>query len=568
MSNEVEKPSNFIYNMILEDVEAGENDGRVHTRFPPEPNGYLHIGHAKAALLNYNLARAFDGKFNLRFDDTNPVAEEEEFVDSIIADLQWLGVDWEDRLFFSSDSFDTKYEFATRLIRAGKAYVCDLGPEEIREYRGTLTEPGRESPYRDRSVEENLDLFDRMRRGEFPDGARVLRARIDMTSGNLNMRDPVLYRILHATHHRTGNDWCIYPMYDFDHPFTDALEGITHSLCSIEYSDHRPLYDWIVDNAVELMPDATRSRSRQTEFARLNVTHMVLSKRKLRRLVGDGHVEGWDDPRMPTISGMRRRGITPAAIADFQERVGVARSDSLVDLTMFKFCIRNDLEDKAERRMVVLDPLKVTITNWPEDREELVTLENIPGDEGAGTRQAPFGREIFIERDDFMEDPPRKFHRLSPGEEIRLKGAYAIKCEEVIKDSGGNVVELHCTYDPATQSGNDTSGRKIRGVAHWVSASHAVAIDVRLYDTLFLEETPEEEGDGDFTASINPDSLQLLSGVPAEPAITDTPAGGRLQFMRKGYFYLDPEDAAGDRLTFNRIVPLKDTWAKIKKKGK
>jgi len=568
MSNEAETPSNFIYNMILEDVERGENDGRVHTRFPPEPNGYLHIGHAKAALLNYNLALAFDGKFNLRFDDTNPVAEEEEFVDSIIADLQWLGVDWEDRLFFSSDSFDTKYEFARRLIKAGRAYVCDLGPEEIREYRGTLTEPGRESPYRDRSIEENLDLFERMREGEFPDGARVLRARIDMASGNLNMRDPVLYRILHATHHRTGDAWCIYPMYDFDHPFTDALEGITHSLCSIEYSDHRPLYDWIVDNAVELMPDATRCRSRQTEFARLNMTHMVLSKRKLRRLVTDGHVEGWDDPRMPTISGMRRRGITPEAIADFQERVGVARSDSLVDLTMFKFCIRNDLEDKAERRMVVLDPLKVTITNWPEDREERVTLENIPRDESAGTRQVPFGGEIFIERDDFMEDPPKKFHRLSPGEEIRLKGAYAIKCEEVIKDAEGNVVELRCTYDPATQSGNDTSGRKIRGVAHWVSARHAVAIDVRLYDTLFLEESPEDEGDGDFTASINPDSLELLSGVPAEPAIADTGAGDRLQFMRKGYFYLDPEDAPGNRLTFNRIVPLKDTWAKIKKKGK
>ena len=566
MGNESEIQSNFIYNMILDDVEQGKNEGRVHTRFPPEPNGYLHIGHVKAALLNYNLAQAFDGKFNLRFDDTNPVAEEEEFVESIIDDLRWLGVDWEDRLFFSSDTFDNKFEFARRLIEAGRAYVCDLSPDEIREYRGTLTEPGRDSPHRDRSIEENLDLFERMRQGEFADGSRVLRAKIDMSSGNLNMRDPVLYRILHASHHRTGDKWCIYPMYDFDHPFTDTLEGITHSLCSIEYSDHRPLYDWVVDNAVELYPEVVRCRSRQTEFARLNMTHLVLSKRKLRRLVEEGHVEGWDDPRMPTIAGLRRRGVTPEAIADFQERVGVARSDSVVDLAMFKFCIRNDLESKAPRRMVALEPLKLVITNWPEDKIEMVELDNIPGDDGAGRRQVPFGREIYIEREDFMEDPPKKFFRLSPGDEVRLIGAYAVKCEEVIKDGDGNIVELRCTYDPKTRSGNDTSGRKIRGALHWVEATEATRIDVRLYDILFIEEDPEEREDGDFTAAINPDSLRILTNVPAEPAISDVAEGGRLQFMRKGYYYVDPEDADRDRLTFNRIVPLKDTWAKVKKR--
>ena len=565
-----ETQSNFIYNLILEDVREGKNDGRVHTRFPPEPNGYLHIGHSKAALLNYGLAVAFDGKFNLRFDDTNPVSEKEEFVDSIIDDLRWLGVDWEDRLFFSSDSFDLKYEFARRLIEAGKAYVCDLTPEEIRDYRGTLTEPGAESPYRNRPVDENLDLFERMRKGEFPDGSRVLRARIDMSSGNLNLRDPVLYRIIHAHHHRTGDKWCIYPMYDFDHPFTDALEGITHSLCSIEYSDHRPLYDWVVENAVQLMPEAAKTRSEQTEFARLNMSYTVMSKRKLRRLVEEGHVEGWDDPRMPTISGLRRRGVTPEAIVDFQERVGVARSDSMVDLAMLEFCIRNDLETKAQRVMAVLNPLKIVITNWPEDETEMIELENIPGDESAGTRMVPFSREVFIEHDDFMEDPPKKFHRLSPGQEVRLKGAYAVKCQEVIKDSGGNVVELRCTYDPATRSGNDTSGRKIRGVVHWVSVQHAARIDVRLYDTLFLRDNPEEEEGGDFTKSVNPASLQVLTDIPAEPGILNTPPGSRLQFMRKAYFYLDPKDLdrSDGKLTFNRIVNLRDSWAKIQKKRK
>ena len=409
MSNNTEMQSNFIYNKITQDVADGKHDGRVHTRFPPEPNGYLHIGHSKAILLNYRLAKAFNGLFNVRFDDTNPVKEEQEFVDSILEDLRWLGVDWGDRLYFASDSFDLKYEFAIRLIKAGRAYVCDLSQDEIREYRGTLTEPGKESPYRNRSVEENLDLFTRMRSGEFADGERVLRAKIDMSSGNLNMRDPVLYRILHATHHRTGDKWCIYPMYDFDHPFTDALEGITHSLCSIEYTDHRPLYDWVVENALELMPEYIKTRSEQTEFARLNMTYTVMSKRKLRRLVEENYVEGWDDPRMPTIAGLRRRGVTPAAIADFQDRVGVARADSTVDLALLEHCVREDLGPKAHRMMAVLEPLKVVITNWPAGKTEMLELENMPGDESAGVRQVPFGREIYIEQEDFMEQPVKSF---------------------------------------------------------------------------------------------------------------------------------------------------------------
>ncbi|MCW3490657.1 glutamine--tRNA ligase/YqeY domain fusion protein [Dethiobacter alkaliphilus] len=565
MSNETEVQTNFIHNLIKKDVEEGKNNGAVHTRFPPEPNGYLHIGHAKAVLLNYNLAKTFNGKFNVRFDDTNPIKEEQEFVDSILEDLRWLGVDWEDRLFFTSDSFEIKYEFAQKLIKAGRAYVCDLDPEQIREYRGTLTEPGKNSPYRDRSAEENLDLFERMRQGEFPNGSKVLRAKIDMSSGNLNMRDPVIYRILHAHHHRTGDKWCIYPMYDFDHPFTDSLEGITHSLCSIEYSDHRPLYDWIVDNALELMPEVMKSRSQQTEFARLNMTYTVMSKRKLRRLVEEKHVEGWDDPRMPTIAGLRRRGITPAAIADFQERVGVARADSTVDLAMFEHCIREDLGEKAHRMMAVLDPLKVVITNWPEDKAEMLELENMPGDESAGTRQVPFGREIYIEQEDFMEEPPKKFHRLAPGKEVRLKGAYVILCEEVIKDANGKVVELRCTYDPQTKSGQDTSGKKVKGVIHWVSAKHAEKITVRMYDNLFTKENPEDEENGDFLNNINPDSLITLTDIPAEPAIAEAPAGSRFQFMRKGYFYLDHVDAAKGNIIYNRIVGLRDTWAKKNK---
>ena len=565
MTNECEIKSNFLHTQISKDLEEGKNNGLVHTRFPPEPNGYLHIGHAKAILLNYNLAQTYKGKFNLRFDDTNPIKEEQKFVDSILEDIRWLGADWEDRLFFTSDSFEIKYEFALRLIKVGRAYVCDLSPEEMREYRGTLTEPGKESPYRNRSVEENLDLFNRMRNGEFADGTRVLRAKIDMTSGNLNMRDPVLYRILHAYHHRTGDKWCIYPMYDFDHPFTDALEGITHSLCSIEYCDHRPIYDWVVENALELIPEAIKTRSRQTEFARLNMTYTVMSKRKLRRLVEEGHVQGWDDPRMPTIAGLRRRGVTAAAIADFQERVGVARSDSTVDLALLEHCIREDLGEKTPRMMAVLEPLKVVITNWPEDKTELLQLENMPGNEELGTREVPFGREIYIEQEDFIEDPPKKFHRLAPGKEVRLKGAYVILCEEVIKDAEGNIVELHCTYDPETKSGEDTSGKKVKGVIHWVSILHAARVTVRLYENLFTKEDPENEGDGDFTQNINPGSLITLTEIPVEPSLADAPPGSRFQFMRKGYFYLDPVDAKEGKIIYNRTVGLRDSWAKISK---
>ena len=558
--------TNFIYTMIKEDLEKGALQGSpVHTRFPPEPNGYLHIGHAKAILLNYGIAQDFNGKFNLRFDDTNPIKEEQEFVDSIKEDIKWLGADWEDRLFFSSDYFEVKYQFAIRLIKAGRAYVCDLNQEEIRDYRGTLTEPGKESPYRNRPVEENLDLFERMRKGEFPNGSRVLRAKIDMASGNLNMRDPVLYRILHAEHHRTGDRWCIYPMYDFDHPFSDCLEGITHSLCSIEYTDHRPLYDWIVDNAVELMPEEVKYRSRQREFARLDMTFTVMSKRKLRRLVEEGFVDGWDDPRMPTIAGLRRRGITPQAIADFQQRVGVSRADSTVDLALLEHCIRQELENTAPRLMVVLDPLKVVITNWPDDKTELCQMENIPGNESAGSREVPFSREIYIERDDFMEDPPKKYFRLAPDREVRLKGAYVIRCDRVVKDSEGNIAELQCSYDPQTRSGSDTSGKKVKGVIHWVSIKDATMIDVNLYDNLFTVENPEEDDEKDFISHINNQSLVVSEDIPAEPAIADVPAGSRFQFMRKGYFYLDPGINNRNKPTFNRIVQLRDSWAKMKK---
>lgn len=564
--NGTEFKSNFIYTMIKEDLGKGLlGDKPIHTRFPPEPNGYLHIGHAKAILLNYAIARDFNGKFNLRFDDTNPIKEEQEFVDSIIADIRWLGADWEERLFFSSDYFEIKYEFALRLVKAGRAYVCDLNQEEIRQYRGTLTEPGVESPYRDRPVEENLDLFKRMRDGEFPTGSRVLRAKIDMASGNLNMRDPVLYRILHASHHRTGDKWSIYPMYDFDHPFSDALEGITHSLCSIEYTDHRPLYDWIVENAVELMPEVVKFHSHQTEFARLNMTYTVMSKRKLRRLVEEGHVDGWDDPRMPTIAGLRRRGVTAEAIADFQERVGVSRAESTVDLALLDHCIRQKLETKAPRRMVVLNPLKVVITNWTAGKTENVKMENIPGDESAGYREVPFSGEIYIERDDFMEDPPKKFFRLAPGREVRLKSAYIIRCEEVIKDGDGNVTELRCAYDLLSKSGSDRSGKKVKGVIHWVSIEHAAPVTVNLYDNLFVVENPEEDDEKDFISHINPQSLIICRNVPAEPSILEATPGNRYQFLRKGYFYLEPQSSRKRALVFNCIVALRDSWARKKK---
>ena len=564
MANSVDAKSNFIKNLINIDIDEGRNNGFVHTRFPPEPNGYLHIGHAKAILLNYNIAKMFNGKFNLRFDDTNPTKEEQEFVDSIIEDIKWLGVNWEDRLFFSSDSFDIKFEFAIRLIKADRAYVCDLDAEQIRELRGTLTAPGQNSPYRTRSIEENLDLFNRMRNGEFPNGSRVLRAKIDMASGNLNMRDPVLYRILHAHHHRTRDKWCIYPMYDFDHPFTDAMEGITHSMCSIEYSDHRPLYDWIVANAYELMPEYVKCLSRQIEFARLNMTYTVMSKRKLRRLVEEGYVSGWDDPRMPTIAGLRRRGVTFSAIADFIESVGVARADSTIDLSLFEHCIRKDLETTANRVMVVLEPLKVVITNWPEDKTEFLELENMPDDTNAGTRPVPFSRTVYIEHEDFMENPPKKFHRLSIGSEVRLKGAYVIKCNEFVKDNDGNITELRCTYDPQTKRGEDTSGKKVKGVIHWVAANHAVQITVRLYSNLFTKENPDDTEDEDFINSIDSGSLITLNNAQAEPSIAAALPGSRFQFMRKGYFYSDPIDAKEGRIVFNRIVGLKDSWTKMK----
>ncbi len=564
--NRATAKTNFIYSMIRADLNQGIlGEMPVHTRFPPEPNGYLHIGHAKAILLNYFIAKDFKGKFNLRFDDTNPIKEEQEFVDSIIEDIRWLGADWEERLFFSSDYFETKYQFALRLIETGYAYVCDLNPDKIREYRGTLTEPGRDSPYRNRPATENLDLFERMRKGEFPNGSRVLRAKIDMTSGNLNMRDPVIYRILHAHHHRTGDKWCIYPMYDFDHPFSDTLEGITHSLCSIEYSDHRPLYDWIVDRALELMPEAIKFRSRQTEFARLSMNYTVMSKRKLRRLVEEKHVDGWDDPRLPTIAGLRRRGVTPEAIVDFQERIGVSRADSTADLALFEHCIRQDLEIKAPRIMAVIDPLKIVITNWPVGKTEMFEMENRPDDEKAGKRQVPFSGTLFIEREDFMEEPPKKFFRLAPGREVRLKGAYIIHCDKVFKDKLGNITELHCTYDPQTRSGSDTSGKKVKGVIHWVAVEHAVYASVNLYDTLFSVENPEEAEEGDFTTLINPDSLRICTNVPIEPSVRAALPGSRFQFLRKGYFYLEPERSTAEKMVFNRIVQLRDSWAKTQK---
>lgn len=565
MSVEPSLKSSFIYNIIGKDVEQGINDGRVHTRFPPEPNGYLHIGHAKAMLLNYSVAKAFNGKFNLRFDDTNPTKEEQEFVDSIIADIKWLGADWEERLFFSSDSFELKYEFATKLIKAGIAYVCDLNADNIREYRGTLTEPGKNSPYRNRTIDENLELFQRMRNGDFPAGSRVLRAKIDMSSGNLNMRDPVIYRILFAHHHRTKDKWCIYPMYDFDHPLTDVLEGVTHSMCSIEYTDHRPLYDWVVSNALELMPDNFKTRSRQIEFARLNMTYTVMSKRKLRRLVEEGYVNGWDDPRMPTIAGLRRRGVNPSAISDFLDRVGVARSDSTIDLSLFEYSIRNDLESTANRVMVVLDPIKVVITNFEPGIVEYVELENMPDNPDAGTRLVPISREIYIDRDDFMESPPKKFHRLYPGGEVRLKGAFIVKCEEIIKDSNGNIEEIQCAFDPLSRKGLENSSKKVKGVIHWVSAEHALNVTVRLYNNLFNKENPEETAESDFLSEVNTASLVILENAKAEPSLIDSKTENRYQFMRKGYFCLDSVDSKNGDLVYNQIVGLKDSWGKTNK---
>lgn len=567
-TNETELGGNFIRSIIEEDIARGWNDGRVHTRFPPEPNGYLHIGHAKAVLLNYNLAQEFNGLFNVRFDDTNPLKEEAEFVESILEDIKWLGVDWGDRLFFTADYFDRMYELAEQLIMNGKAYVDDLSADEIREYRGTLTEPGRESPYRNRSIEENLDLFRRMKAGEFPDGARVLRAKIDMASPNINMRDPVIYRIRHAHHHRSGDKWCIYPMYDFAHPLEDAFESITHSLCSIEYADHNELYEWFLDN-IDYSGPGIQGRPKQIEFARLNLTYTIMSKRKLRRLVEGGYVDGWDDPRMPTIAGIRRRGYTPQAISNFCERIGVARRDSIVDIAFLEHCVREDLNARATRLMTVLKPLKVVLTNYPEDQVEWVEIENNPEDPAAGTRQVPFAREIYIEQDDFMENPPRKFYRLAPGREMRLKGAYIIKCEEVVKDEAGDIVQLNCTYDPTSKSGQPGAKRRVKATAHWVSVAHAVPITVRLYDHLFLKENPDDVPEGeDFLVNFNPNSLQVLTDCMAEPSIKQAEPGDKFQFLRQGYFHLDPIDSKDGKIICNEIVGLRDTWARAQKRAK
>jgi len=549
------EPTDFIRDIVRDDLATGKHNSIV-TRFPPEPNGYLHMGHSKSICLNFGIAAETGGRCHLRFDDTNPMKEEMEYIDSIQEDVRWLGFDWGDHLYFASDYFETLYTWAEALITAGKAYVDDLSAEEIRAHRGTLTEPGRPSPYRDRTVDENLDLFRRMRAGEFADGERVLRAKIDMASGNINLRDPVLYRILHAAHPRTGDAWCIYPTYDFAHGQSDAIEHITHSLCTLEFEDHRPLYDWFVANLP--VPSAPR----QIEFARLNLSSTVLSKRKLLKLVKEGHVTGWDDPRMPTLSGVRRRGVPPAAIRALIDRVGLAKRDSVVDYALFEHCIRELLNREAERRMAVLRPLKVVITNYPEgQREELEAINN-PEDPAGGRRSVPFGRELFIERDDFMEDPPKKFFRLAPGREVRLRYAYFITCDEVVKNDDGEVVELRCTYDPATKGGDAPDGRKVKATLHWVSAADSVAAEVRLYDHLFAVESPGT--DGDFIDDLNPSSLEILTDCRLEPSLAALGPGDRVQFERLGYFAPDPDSSPG-RPVFNRIVTLRDTWAKVSK---
>ena len=548
-----ERPRDFIRDVVRSDLAAGRVE-TVVTRFPPEPNGHLHIGHAKSICLNFGVGQDFGGRCHMRFDDTNPAREEHEYIDAIQRDVRWLGFDWGEHLYFASDHFERLYEWARYLIRAGDAYVDDLSADEIRERRGTLTEPGADSPWRERSADESLDLFARMRAGEFPDGARVLRARIDMASGNINMRDPVLYRIRHAEHPRTGADWCIYPTYDFAHGQSDAIEGVTHSLCTLEFEDHRPLYDWLI----ERLPAPCVPR--QYEFARLNLTYTILSKRALTRLVEEGHVAGWDDPRMPTLSGLRRRGVPPEAIRDFIRRIGVARAENLVDVAMLEHCVRDRLNRRAPRRMGVLDPLKVVIENYPAGEEETLEAVNNPEDPGAGVRAVPFGREIFIERGDFMEEPPRKFFRLAPGREVRLRYAYFVTCTDAIKDASGEVVELRCRYDPETRGGSAPDGRKVKGTLHWVSAARAASAEVRLYDRLFRE--PDAGARGDFTAGLNPDSVTVLRGCRVEPEARNTAEGAVVQFERQGYFCVDP-DTTEDNLVFNRTIELRDTWAKI-----
>lgn len=558
--NEVSKESelggtgNFIHNYIMEDL-GSEGLCKLNTRFPPEPNGYLHIGHAKSICLNFGLAKYYGGKCNLRFDDTNPTKEDVEYVESIEEDVKWLGFDWEDRLYFASEYFDKFYEYAVKLIKDGKAFVCDLTADEMREYRGTLSTPGKESPYRNRSVEENLDLFERMKNGEFPDGSKTLRAKIDVTSPNINMRDPVLYRIAHAHHHRTGDKWCIYPMYDFAHPLEDSIEGVTHSICTMEFEDHRPLYDWVIENigGFEIVP-------RQIEFARLNLTNTVMSKRKLRALVEEGLVDGWDDPRMPTISGLRRRGVTPEAIRDFCERIGVSKANSKVDSGLLDYCIRDDLKSKTNVVMAVLKPLKLVITNYPEGQIEYMELENNPENESLGKRMVPFSKELYIEADDFMEVPAKKYFRLAPGKEVRLKGAYFVTCTDFVKDENGNITEVHCTYDPETKSGSGFEGRKVKGTLHWVNADTAIKADVRLYAPMMLDNPDDPSGD----MIMNPESIEVLKDCYIEPAISAAKAGDKFQFMRNGYFCVDTKDTTDEKFVFNRIVSLKSSYKPAK----
>ncbi len=554
--SDASRPLDFIREMVAADIASGRDGGRVVTRFPPEPNGYLHIGHAKAICIDFGIAEEFGGRCNLRFDDTNPTREEQRYIDSIKADIRWLGFDWGEREFHASDYFGQLHDWAVHLIKEGNAYIDDQTAEEIRETRGTLTEPGTDSPYRDRPVEESLDLFTRMRKGEFPDGTRVLRAKIDMAAANLNLRDPVIYRILHAEHPRTGDAWCIYPMYDWAHGQSDAIEGVTHSLCDLDFENHRPLYDWFIEH----LP--VPHRPRQTEFARGNITHMITSKRKLRKLVEGGQVTGWDDPRMPTLQGLRRRGFTPGAIRAFWSEVGVAKRETLIEIALLEHHLRNELNRTSERRMAVLNPLKVVITNYPEDQVEEFDAKNNPEDESAGTRKVPFSRELYIERDDFMEDPPRKFYRLAPGREVRLRWAYFVTCEEVVKDESGEIVELRCTYDPATKGGDAPDGRRVKATLHWVSAKHAVKAEVRLYDYLFKSEDPE--AGGDFIADLNPDSVKVIPAAMLEPALATANPGDRVQFERLGYFCADP-DTTQDHPVFNRTVTLKDTWARMQK---
>jgi len=545
--------SNFIRDIILDDLKTNKYQGRVHTRFPPEPNGYLHIGHAKSICLNYGIAQEFGGKMNLRFDDTNPEKEETEYVDSIMRDARWLGADWEDRCFYASDYFDQLYEWAVELIKKGKAYVCDLSAEEVRATRGTPTEPGTPSPYRDRTVEENLDLFARMKAGEFPDGARTLRARIDMASPNFNLRDPIMYRIVHADHHRTGGKWCIYPMYDYAHGQCDSIEGITHSICTLEFEDHRPLYDWYIEAIGIYHPQ-------QIEFDRLNLTYTLLSKRKLLQLVNDGKVRGWDDPRMPTLSGIRRRGYTPEAMRAFCASIGVSKTNGIIDLGRLEYFVREDLNKRALRVMAVLRPLRLVIDNYPEGQTEEMDAVNNPEDPSAGTRKVPFSKVLYIEQDDFRENPPKDYFRLSPGREVRLRYGFFVRCTGVVKDASGNVTEVHCTYDPATRGGNAPDGRKVKATIHWVSAAHAVGGEVRLYETLFAREEPAD------LADLNPNSLEVVTGCKLEPSLAIVTPGAGYQFERLGYFCVDPDTKPGAPV-FNRTVALKDTWAKIEKRG-